>query len=101
MILLKSSGGGRGVWLLFWRPITISDPIYAIFPIPFHFLNQCSREKMKNKQTKNKTKQKQIDLKLSSFPYFRLERLKSYQNSDKKGSKTPCTLCSRTYKLDV
>ena len=38
------------------------------FPIPFHLLNQCSREKMKNKQ---KTKQKQIHLKLSSFPYFK------------------------------
>ena len=49
-------GGGGAVWLLFWRPTTISDPIYAIFPIPFHFLNQCYREKMKNKQTKNKTK---------------------------------------------
>ena len=74
VILLENSagggggGGGGGVALVLTS--------YQYFRS--HFLNQCSREKMENKQTKNKTKQKQIHLKLSSLPYFRLKRLKIF-----------------------
>ena len=46
ILLENSAGGGGGLALVLTS--------YQYFRS--HFLNQCSREKMKNKQTKNKTK---------------------------------------------